>query len=65
MSSEVPLTRQREIEAALRELADEAACAVCEPRRFHENEDDRQQRLGQAIAKARLSLRGTARFPRG
>lgn len=46
-----------ELRSVLRSLADEAAYAVCEPRRFRENEEHRQQRLGQAVAKARLTLR--------
>lgn len=42
---------------AIRHLANEAAIAVCEPRRFHENEDGGQQKLGQAVARARTALR--------
>jgi hypothetical protein len=37
-------------------LADEAAGAVTEPRRFHENEDERQQALSQRVAAARQAL---------
>lgn len=44
-----------QLRAALDSLADEAARAVCEPRRFHDNEDQRQQALGQAVARARLA----------
>lgn len=39
---------------ALTALANEASRAVTEPRRFHENENHRQQTLGQVIANARL-----------
>jgi hypothetical protein len=45
---------------AARTLADEAAHAVCEPRRFLENEGDHQQRLGHAVARVRLLLNGAA-----
>lgn len=38
---------------AIRHLANEAAIAVCEPRRFHENEDGRQWKLAQAVARVR------------
>jgi hypothetical protein len=41
---------------AARKLADEAARAVAEPRRFHENEDDRQQQLGSLVALVRMAL---------
>jgi hypothetical protein len=37
-------------------LADEAAGAVTEPRRFHENKDERQQALSQRVAAARQAL---------
>jgi hypothetical protein len=37
-------------------LADEAAGAVTEPRRFHENEDERQQALSQRVVAAREAL---------
>lgn len=39
--------------AALRAIANEAARAVTEPRRFHENQDNRQQALSHAVAEAR------------
>jgi len=41
------------VEDAARSLADEAARAVCEPRLFHENEGNRQQKLGGATAEVR------------
>lgn len=44
------------VDAAER-LANEAARAVTEPKRFHENEDGRQQALSRALAEVRLILR--------
>lgn len=44
------------IRVAARELADAAATAVCEPRRFHENDGERQQALGRAVAAVRNAL---------
>lgn len=49
------------LETALRALAETAAQAVTEPRRFHENDFHIQQRLGQAVARARIALSGGAR----
>lgn len=46
-----------ELAEAVERLADEAARAVTEPRRFHENEEGRQQALGTKTAQARLALR--------
>ena len=40
----------------VREALNEAARAVTEPRRFHANEDERQQALGQAVATGRAAL---------
>lgn len=42
-------------------LVDWAAHAVCEPRRFHENEDNAQQELGRAVARVRGELVAVAR----
>lgn len=39
-----------------RDLADLAAHVVCEPRRFHENEGNVQQLLGEAVARVRDTL---------
>ena len=44
------------LEDAARMLANEAATAVTEPRRFHENEDSRQQRLGRSVSLVRAAL---------
>jgi hypothetical protein len=44
---------------AARQLADVAAAATCEPRKFHENVDERQQALGQAAAAVRNLLRAS------
>ena len=40
----------------VRDALNEAARAVTEPRRFHANEDERQQALGQAVATGRAAL---------
>lgn len=45
-----------EVENTARDLADEAARAVAEPRLFCENEDGRQQALGEAVAAMLLEL---------
>lgn len=47
----------RRLALELRELADEAAKAVTEPRRFMQNEDNRQQVLAVAVARSRSALR--------
>lgn len=50
----------RRFRLELRDLADEAAKAVTEPRRFWKNEDGHQQVLAVAVARARSALR---RYP--
>jgi hypothetical protein len=52
------MTEVERLRASLKQLADEAATAVCQPRLFYENQGGRQQRLGQAVAAARLDLLG-------
>lgn len=47
---------QRELVGAAARLADIAARAVCEPRRFQENSDGWQQQAGEAIADVRAAL---------
>jgi len=57
-NTELGIARRRveELTEAARELADRAAHAVCEPRRFHENEDNAQQELGAAVSRVRAFL---------
>ena len=56
---EARLARLEWIEEAADELVAEASRAVTEPRRFHQNEDQRQQALGAAITKCRTALAAT------
>jgi hypothetical protein len=52
------MTDNERLRMSLKQLADEAATAVCQPRLFYENEGGRQQRLGEAVARARLDVLG-------
>jgi hypothetical protein len=58
--AEAAEARVRQLEEVLEPLIHEASKACTEPRRFHENEDARQQSLSQAIARARRRQRTAA-----